>query len=378
MFSEEFNEKVKLFVDAANFEHTKTVPNLSNDYTWKIYDAGVTYSEAYHNNKKMEKIVCENHERYDFDAYLDLGTRNHFPQMEALGGGAYQLNEETGGINVVDEPCMEPEDYAEFTKDPMAFFNVLFQRKFPDITTDDFVKATMSFLQSSGFSKDITEKFVTKYNRPTMVSTSASVIPAFDAFHNSFRGIKGVSMDLRRHKEELKDACDAYWEAMVKPGLQRALAVEEKNYICDVYTALISHNVLNQAQFEEFFWPQLKYIIDETAKQNKIVYLYVEGTFERFADYLKDVPKGSVIMHLENDDIFKMRELLPNICLAGGMTTDMLGGGTPEQCVDYAKKLVDELGDGYIMSQTKMLSFKNDCKRENLLAINDFIHTYTR
>jgi hypothetical protein len=71
-----------------------------------------------------------------------------------------------------------------------------------------------------------------------------------------------------------------------------------------------------------------------------------------------------------------MRKKLPNICFVGGMSTDLLGNGTEQQCVDYAKKLIDELGDGYVFSANKMISFKNDCKRENLLAVTEFVLNY--
>ena len=373
MYSTAYQNKVQLFMDAANFKNTR-LPNLSNDYTWKIYDEGVPYKEAYHKSKSMGKLVCANHERYQFDSYLDLGTRNHFPQMEALGGGAYVLNEETGGINVTDAPCITAEDLKDFAANPMGYLNIMFQRKFPDLTTDQFVKATTAFLQSSGYAKDIQETFATKYDTPLFMSTSASVQPAFESFHSSFMGIKDVSMAMRRNKEELKEACDAYYQAMVHPSLERALK-GEKTTVVDVYTGLIGHCVLNQKQFELFYYPELKQIVDETAAAGKTVYLYVEGSIARFAEYFQDFPKGTCIMHLEQDDPIEMRKLLPNMCIAGGMTTDILGTRTPAECVDYAKRLVDEMGQGFIMSQNKMLSFKNDCRRENLLAVNEYVRS---
>ncbi len=82
-------------------------------------------------------------------------------------------------------------------------------------------------------------------------------------------------------------------------------------------------------------------------------------------------------MHLELDSLTEVRKLLPNMPLAGGMTTDLLGYSTPEACIEKARTLINELGEGFIMSQNKMLSFKNDCKRENLLAVNNFIKEYT-
>lgn len=252
----------------------------------------------------------------------------------------------------------------------------MFQRKFPNITTQDFVNATTAFLQAQGFSKNIAETFTEKYETPMMVTTSASIQPPIEAFHSSFRGIAGISVDMRRHKEALKAALESYWNAMVVPSMKRALAAGEKNYIADVYFAIISHEVLNQKQFDEFYVPYMNQILSQTAEAGKMVFIYIEDAIARFADYFRDVPVGSAIMHLEMDDIFEMRKLLPNMPLAGGMTTDILGHGTPEECVERARKLCSEMGPGYIMSQNKMLSFKNDCRRENLLAVNDFVRNF--
>lgn len=84
------------------------------------------------------------------------------------------------------------------------------------------------------------------------------------------------------------------------------------------------------------------------------------------------------MLHLEQDDIFEARKHMPNIALCGGMTKAALYDGTKEQCIDLAKKLIDELGKdgGYMMSQNKMISFKNDAKAENLKAVCDFVNEY--
>lgn len=82
------------------------------------------------------------------------------------------------------------------------------------------------------------------------------------------------------------------------------------------------------------------------------------------------------MIHLEQDDIFEFRKKLPNIGVAGGMPTTKLGGVSSEECVSYAKELIDTLGDGYVFCQNKMVSYRNDCTRENLLAVNEFVRNY--
>ena len=49
----------------------------------------------------------------------------------------------------------------------------------------------------------------------------------------------------------------------------------------------------------------------------------------------------------------------------------------PEDCVKEARRLCDELGDGgLIISENKMLSYRNDCNGENYLAVCDFLKDY--
>ena len=98
----------------------------------------------------------------------------------------------------------------------------------------------------------------------------------------------------------------------------------------------------------------------------------------RFADFFQDVKKGTVAMGHEMDDAFEIRQKLPNICIMGGMSIDYLAKKTPEECVAFGKKLIDELGrdGGFIMSTTKILTYKNDCKRENQITLNDFVRNY--
>ena len=106
--------------------------------------------------------------------------------------------------------------------------------------------------------------------------------------------------------------------------------------------------------------------------------IFTEGSILRFAEYFKDYPKGVLTFHIEQDDPFAFRQALPNVCIMGGLTTELLNNGTPEECVAYTKRLCDELGKdgGFILSEGKMLSYRNDTKRENYKAVCDFVSSY--
>lgn len=376
MYSEEYNEKVKLFKDAISFKKPKSIPNLSNFFTWKISDSEFTFKESLYDFNKMEKLTCDFHERYNFDAYMDLGTRNPLAITDALGGGFHIFDEKTDSINAYDHVLMSAEEYKDFANDPLAFSKILFERKFPNVGAKEMLESISAYLAFGQFAQNMTDKFTNEYNRPAVFDMTAAILTPYEFFNSAARGIKELSLDVRRHQQQLIEAMDVYYELFTKNAIDVALASDSSMYVTDIYTALLGYSMLNIKQFEKVYWPILKKYIDKVVEQDKTIYIFCESTMLRFAEFFSDIPKGHVVLHLELDDIFEARKRMPNMCLAGGMNTELLGYGTPEQCVDQAKRLIEELEEGFILSQNKMMSFKNDCKRENLLAVNDFVKNY--
>ena len=372
-----YEDRIKLFKDTIELKKTERVPNLSNFFTWKILDSPYKLSEAMNDYNKMEKVVCDFHERYQFDAYMDLGTRNPIRVTDALGGGDHEVNDKTESINYYDHVLMKSDEYQELLDNEVKFlWTKVFARKFPDTTPEKLIDAVQELIVYGQFNDKMTDKFVQEYHCPSVFNMNAVLMHPFEYLHNNYRGIKEVSIDLRKRRAELKDVIDKKFETQMLPALDAALDLDTSAYVCDTYFPMLAHAILSPKQFEDIYWPQLKRIIDRVVEKNKTIYIFCESTMLRFKDYFQDIPKGHVILHLEQDDIFEIHKELPNICLAGGMTTDLLGNGTPRQCIDYSKKLIDELGNGFIFSQNKMVSFRNDCTRENLLAVNEFIRNY--
>ena len=202
-----------------------------------------------------------------------------------------------------------------------------------------------------------------------------------EELESNLLGIKDLSVSLRRHKDIIKEFCDKWDEKHIDPMITKALesdGPQSEKYCFDSSMILLSHNILNPKQFDMFLWPSLQRMLDAYAEKNMNVRIFAEGSILRYAEKFNRYPKGTITMHLEQDDPFAFREAAPNCAIMGGLDTELLANGTPEECITRTKKLCDELGrqGGFILSEGKMLSYKNDCKADNLKAICDFVSNY--
>ncbi len=379
-------QRIQLFRDAANFRKTDRIPHLSSAVTWKVFDAGHTLDEAMTDFTVMEECVRHFLDSYPVDAMLDIGIRNQFNVTEAFGpGGYYYYTEDVVGIK--DHAHCTLETLDEYLEDPTKY---IWTRVLPAKYGEDWAKKDLAtwrrtFKEYMNYTKFIIHMGgVTKeYGLPSMAPNNpmkGSIQFGIEELEANLLGIKQLSVAMRRGPEIL-DRFIARWDAEhIDPLIEKIKAGKGPNYkYCfDASIMMLAHNIMSTKQFERFYWPSLKKLLDAYAEKGMNVRIFCEGSIERYLDYFKDFPKGLLTFHLEQDDPFMVREKLPNVCIMGGMTTEMLSTATPEECVAYTKRLCDELGreGGFIFSENKMLSYRNDAKAENMAAICKFLNEY--
>ena len=380
--------RTKLIRDASMFQvKPERIPHVSFFVTWKILDSGYKLSEAMNNYDIMHKVVTEHQEKYGFDAVFEYGVRNAIRIPGALGGTTYCINDEAGTVSYKDKALCEADELDELIADPMKFFwEKGMAKKYPcwadgSVTLADMQRVMdeqTAFMQYfMGVQKDMTEN----YAMPSFTAPNGFCYPGCDFLFNTIRGIRGLSLDMRKQPDKVDAAIKALNKTMFDPGIAQLRASTpgpDMNYCFDYDITLLCHTILNQKQFERFLWPDLKAMLDALAEKGKTVRLFMEGSSKRFWDYLKDYPKGIITIHPEQDDVFEIRKELPNCAIMGGMPVELLGNGTVKECVDHTKRLCDELGKdgGFILCQDKMVSFRNDAKAENVKAVCDFVREY--
>ena len=382
-------ERAFTIKNAITSEHEiSRIPLLSNVWSWKYLDSGYKLSEALYDYGKMEKSIRHHVETYKMDLPYERGYRNPVQVSTALGDDQYIIDDELGSISIKDQCFMEEDDYDKLIADPIRYL------------WEDFIPRKHKAFHESGnaakFGGFLGEfgKFVGFLGKMDSVLMEEYGFPAFndpncpigvcdsgvELLMTCMRGIRGFSMDMRRKSSKVLEAIQVLDSVFVDG---KAAHTPVQKGTCefaafDEHTTMISQTVMNTKQFEKFYLPHLKKVVNYVVNNDKISYIFMEGDNIRFFDFFKDLPKGYFAYCSESDDIYTVKKELPNMTVVGGLKTQTLAKGTPEECIDMAKKLINDIGYDrrYIMCEEKMISFPSDCKSENLKAVTEYVSDF--
>lgn len=382
--SELLQYRRKLIQDAMQFRKGDRVPHISNFVFWPILNAGYKLSEACRDWDIMEKCQRSFMDEFAFDQVRPIaGTLCNPPAMiDNIGEGFNIFDDANGTVSIRDMRLLMADEYDAFIADKGRYeWETILPRKYPrwnKLTVGDLVQPLEEFNKFNRHMAKMTDVARLEYGIPK-ISAMMGGMPGIEQLFCTYVGMRGMSSDLRRYPDKIKLACEVMernTDAVIKQIGDTNL--DESGSAFTIMISLLSHVFLNPKQWETFYWPRLKRILDAVVAANKTAYIFVEGKIDRFYSYFEDFPAGHIALHLEQDDLYEARRRLPNICLIGGMSTVLLGGGTPDECVAGAKKLIDELGThgGFILSQDKMISYLRDAKPENVKAVCDFVQNY--
>ena len=363
------------------------IPHFGNFWSWKYYDAGYPLSEVLFDYDKMYDAIDQFYRRYPMDVIYETGRRNPVQVTDMLGRvNGYTFNDEQYSISIQDQCFMEDDDYEALIANPKKYlWEIFLPRKYTVLKNGNssvdfrkFYEKFTEFGQKMGAISQQGRKYgIADFRAPNAAVDSFGF--GYELLFNFMRGMKNLSIDLRRRPEQVLAACQAIDAVFALPLLEKGYqqpAGSNPEYCVDLNPVMLGHILLSPKQFERYYWPHLKRMAEYAEKKDKLVLIHVEGSAKTFWDFFREFPKNRFAILSEADDIREQKAALPNCVMAGGMPAALLGSGTPEQCVAKAAELVDEIGGSdhrFIFSEDKMVSFPCDCKRENLTAVCNYL-----
>lgn len=380
-----YEQRMTRMNNAVELKANDRVPIFSLVDNWALFYYGTNLKAAMNDPEIEFAAYSKAHTDFKFDAAAFPGLTMPLKFVGSLGGGIYQTDMETIQIATSHSEIMPVEDYDLLIKDPKSYLlNVVLPKKFKifqeGTIEEKFEKCTNSiglllqwFQERSNFS----ERYKNEFGLP--VPNAVPPFIAADLFLDCLRDFKGTINDVKRRPDKLAEACMSLCVNYNIPTTYASLAQP----VYDKYLNLFLHlpPYLKPKDFEKVYWPSFKLYIETFAKQGYKFMILFEKNYEHLYDYLQELPEGCILGMFEDDDLRNTKKALSkNICIGGGISTNDLAYKTPQQCVDIAKELIDDLapGGGYVFSVNRVMNSYNDAKPECLKAVTDFVYEYGR
>jgi uroporphyrinogen-III decarboxylase len=110
---------------------------------------------------------------------------------------------------------------------------------------------------------------------------------------------------------------------------------------------------MSRSQFEKFYWPSLKRVIDALIEEGIMPFLFAEGSYNERLDYLGDFPKGWVTWMFDQTDMAQAKKKIGDkCCISGNVPASLMVTGTPKDVKECCRRLLETCapGGGYILA----------------------------
>jgi hypothetical protein len=198
----------------------------------------------------------------------------------------------------------------------------------------------------------------------------------FDTIGDTLRGTKGILMDMFRRPEQLLEAIDAVSDFTIRQTISAANASRTHSARFPLHKG--SDGFISPKQFEKFYWPSLKKVVDALALEGIRSELFAEGTYDSRLESVNEFPKGTVGWHFDKTDMAKAKRILgKTCCISGNVPSSLMVTGGPKEVKEYCRKLIEICapGGGFILTGGASVSQGNP---DNLHAMMEAAKEYGR
>jgi hypothetical protein len=196
----------------------------------------------------------------------------------------------------------------------------------------------------------------------------------FDTIGDTLRGTQGIMKDMFRRPDKLLEALDVIADLTISTIL--------KSPNIDMMT-LVSYPLhkgadgwMSQKQFDTFYWPSLKKVMNAFINEGLIQSIFAEGSFNTRLEYIDEFPKGTVTWYFDRTDMSRAKKILgKKYCLQGNVPSSMIVTGSPQEVKEYCRKLIEDCGKGggFILASG---SVADNPRLENLQAMMAAVREY--
>jgi uroporphyrinogen-III decarboxylase len=387
-----YQERLKRYTTAMRNEKPDMVPIRPFVAEFTAVYAGYTAQEVTQDYEKAFAAARKCAADFDWDAVVANMVYGWSGLTQAIGLKYYavpgvELPVDTGFQYIEppeDNAWMRPDEYDQLIADPTGYlFNVWLPRVSADVAEIGspstyrnnlaLLKGGMAMWQY--FNAFGRQAALLRSESGTVSAISGILKAPFDIIADKLRGYKGLCMDMFRQPDKVVAACEAMMPHLLHVAASGA--DPDRNVPVGLWMHRGCVPFLSPPQFEKFYWPTLKQIIEGLHARGIQTLFYAEGEWNPNLKYIAALPDLSIVYHVDRGDIFEVHKAVGHkFCLSGGIPNDLLAFGTPEDVRSFCRKVLDGVArdGGYVMDASAIM--QDDTKVENVRAMTEATREY--
>ena len=407
-----YKTRVKRLIDVYNVREPDRVPVSLPIGNLPLKMAGITAHTAMYDPEKALQVAQKFNEKYgaEFEhtagLYYSPGRVLDLLDYKIYAWPGHGIPENGTQWQYIEGEYMKPEEYDDLIRDPSDFwmrtylprvFGVLEPMRmfqpFTNITENVHVMQTMPLAMPQV--QEMLQKLLDvgkEYQKIMQLMMRGSTWMAggwggastsfmggfakapFDTIGDTLRGTTGIMQDMFRRPEKLLKALDVIADLTINTVLKSPNINRLTTVTYPLHKG--ADGWMSQKQFETFYWPSLKKVMDAFINEGLIQSLFAEGSFNTRLEYIDQFPKGMVTWYFDRTDMSRAKKILgKKCCLQGNVPSSMIVTGSPEEVKEYCRKLIKTVGKGggFILSAG---SVADNPKLENLQAMMAAVREY--
>jgi uroporphyrinogen-III decarboxylase len=404
-----YKERASRLMKAMMCEKPDRVPvNLPSGF-FPAYYGGYNLKTVMNDYQALEDSWMKfmNDFYYDSDTFSGPMFIFSARALETLDYRSYKwpghgLGDDVNTFQFVEEAYMKADEYDYLLKDPSDFaFRVMVPREvgslaplanFPALHglmsmpmtiaypfTNPKMRNAFRSLIEAGEEIEKLQKYAMRVNRASIEagfppSRGGMGVAPFDVIADFLRGTQGSVMDMYRQPEKLLEAIDMITEMTIKRIIATANATG--GFFAHFPLHKGDDTFMSKKQFEKFYWPSLKKVIDALIDEGIMSMLFAEGRYNQRLEYIGDFPRGWVQWQFDQTDMANAKKTIGNnCCIAGNVPASVILTGTPQDVKDCCRKLIETCapGGGYILTGGASAT---EARPENLKAFMEAAKEY--
>jgi uroporphyrinogen-III decarboxylase len=373
-----YKKRVTRFIKAIKLEEADRVPVILPAGNFPLYYSGMTLKEAMHDNEKLCRAYRKFFKDFESDTYASpMGIPPAKPAeiIQSLSSRwpGHGLPDDASMPQFVEGEYMKADEYDAFINDvsdyclryylprtlgalaPFAGFSPLshilgMPNRFLGPAIMPEVRAAFKAIIDYGEETEKWMKPMREFDRealeagfPTTFGGQAHA--PFDILADTLRGTRGIFMDMYRQPEKIMEAMEMLTPINIEIGRQMSDATGKPIVFFALHKG--DDTFMSDKQYEKFYWPTFRKVIIGLIEEGCVPNLFAEGKYNHRLEIIKDLPRGKVIWHFDQTDMFQAKKILgDNACIAGNIPSSLLCTGTPQAVKEYCRRLIDVCGKG--------------------------------